>query len=193
MFDRFTDRAKKSMNLARSAAQQFGQPYLGPEHVLHGVLSAGECKAWQILTANRVVVAEMLQGLAHRMPSAEAGVTNDRQLPFTLEAKRVLESAMEVSRQAGHGWIGTEHLLAGLSNSTSDIVAESFRERGVTFGMLRKALGAQDAAPTSPVAGAPITEDPRRRSLEAASRIAKQLGDDETAQRIAALIQRLPR
>jgi ATP-dependent Clp protease ATP-binding subunit ClpC len=34
MFDRFTDRAKKVMNLARQEAQRFNHEYLGTEHIL---------------------------------------------------------------------------------------------------------------------------------------------------------------
>ena len=41
MFDRFTDRAKKVMNLARQEAQRFNHEYLGTEHILLGLVQEG--------------------------------------------------------------------------------------------------------------------------------------------------------
>ena len=49
MFDRFTDRAKKVMNLARQEATRFNHEYLGTEHILLGLLREGEGVAAQVL------------------------------------------------------------------------------------------------------------------------------------------------
>ena len=38
MFDRFTDRARKVMGLARQEAQRFNHEYIGTEHVLLGLV-----------------------------------------------------------------------------------------------------------------------------------------------------------
>ena len=49
MFDRFTDRAKKVMNLARQEAQRFNHEYLGTEHVLLGLVQEGSGVAANVL------------------------------------------------------------------------------------------------------------------------------------------------
>lgn len=41
MFDRFTDRARKIMGLARQAAQCGQHDYIGTEHVLLGLITEG--------------------------------------------------------------------------------------------------------------------------------------------------------
>ena len=41
MFDRFTDRAKKVMSLARQEAQKFNHEYIGTEHILLGLVKEG--------------------------------------------------------------------------------------------------------------------------------------------------------
>ena len=55
MFDRFTDRAKKVMNLARQEAQRFNHEYIGTEHILLGLVQEG-----------RGVAANVLKNLAIR-------------------------------------------------------------------------------------------------------------------------------
>ena len=37
MFDRFTDRARKVMNLAKTEAQRLNHEYIGTEHLLLGL------------------------------------------------------------------------------------------------------------------------------------------------------------
>ena len=49
MFDRFTDRAKKVMNLARQEAQRFNHEYLGTEHILLGLVQEGSGGAANVL------------------------------------------------------------------------------------------------------------------------------------------------
>jgi len=41
MFDRFTDRARKVMGLARQEAQRFNHQYIGTEHILLGLIQEG--------------------------------------------------------------------------------------------------------------------------------------------------------
>jgi ATP-dependent Clp protease ATP-binding subunit ClpA len=92
---------------------------------------------------------------------------------------------MRAAQGAGHTWIGTEHLLIGLSDTKAEVVASVFHERGLTTGALKQAMTETDADPED--------EDQRALTLESAARIATKLGDSETARRIEALIQRLPR
>jgi ATP-dependent Clp protease ATP-binding subunit ClpC len=41
MYELFTDRARKSMQLANQEAQRFNHEYIGPEHILIGVMKEG--------------------------------------------------------------------------------------------------------------------------------------------------------
>ena len=49
MFDRFTERARKVMTLARQEAQRFNHDYIGTEHILLGLIREGEGVAAQVL------------------------------------------------------------------------------------------------------------------------------------------------
>ena len=185
MFDRFTDKAKQSMRLARDAAQEFKHAYLAPEHILHGILSVGESGAARILSTQKAVATELLADLRQRMPFPESRALG--QLPFTPRAKRVIEQAMVAAQEAGHVWIGTEHLLVGVSECASDLVLDVLHDRGVWPTALKQAL----------LAGSILPEDgdvpSRIRLLRGAVQIARELADEETARRLETLIQRLSR
>ena len=55
MFDKFTDRARKVMALAREEAKRFNHEYIGTEHILLGLVKEGSvwqqmfCKIWTLI------------------------------------------------------------------------------------------------------------------------------------------------
>jgi len=52
------------------------------------------------------------------------------EIPFTPRAKRVL-AILEEARQLGHNYIGTEHLLLGLSQDGEGVAARVLENLGV--------------------------------------------------------------
>ena len=59
MFDRFTDRAKKVMNLARQEAQRLNHEYLGTEHILLGLIQEGSGVAANVLRNMQIDLARI--------------------------------------------------------------------------------------------------------------------------------------
>ena len=51
MFERFTDRARRVVVLARQEARQLNHDHVGTEHILLGLLREGEGVAAQVLAA----------------------------------------------------------------------------------------------------------------------------------------------
>jgi len=183
VFDGLTDNAKLALNRARMAANEFGHSYLGAEHLLYGLLAAKENGAGRILAAFRVKVDDLQRNVSSRMPPAERSRSSFGQLPFTPQAKRSLELAMQAAKDSRHERVGTEHLLVGLSECGSELVTEVLRELGLTAKKLRFEL--MDCN------GPPKKVEEREVTLEWAAAIARQLGDEDTARKIEALIQRL--
>jgi len=186
VFDRFTDKAKKSMNLARMAAQEFGHQCIAPEHSLHGLLRAGECSASLMLVHSKVIPETLLEDLRKRMRRSDFDPA--AQLPFTPDMKRALEAAMNEASAAGHNYIGTGHLLLGIAKVEESLVSALLRDHGVSYGMLLESFGSTNEG----LETSAMPDTARRHTLQGAARIARQLGDEETARKIEALIQRLP-
>jgi ATP-dependent Clp protease ATP-binding subunit ClpC len=123
MFDRFTDRAKKVMNLARQEAQRFNHEYLGTEHVLLGLVQEGSGVAANVLK-NMGIDLNKIRVEVEKIVKTGPSMVTMGQLPFTPRAKKVLELSMEEAGNLGHNYIGTEHLLLGLIKENEGIAAQ---------------------------------------------------------------------
>ena len=137
MFDRFTDRAKKVMNLARQEAQRFNHEYLGTEHILLGLVQEGSGVAANVLRNMQIDLAKIRTEVEKLVKSGPSMVTMG-QLPFTPRAKKVLELSMEEAGNLGHNYIGTEHLLLGLIKENEGIAAKVLTNLGVKLEDVRE-------------------------------------------------------
>ncbi len=113
MFNRFTERARKVIILAKEEARRFNHDYIGTEHLLLGLIREGEGVAAAVLQklgldleTIRIEVEKLVQ------PGPQTQVLGD--IPFTPRSKKALELSAEEARALGHNYIGTEHLLLGL-------------------------------------------------------------------------------
>jgi ATP-dependent Clp protease ATP-binding subunit ClpC len=137
MFDRFTDRAKKVMNLARQEAQRFNHEYLGTEHILLGLVQEGSGVAANVLKNMSIDLNKIRTEVEKIVKSGPSMVTMG-QLPFTPRAKKVLELSMEEAGNLGHNYIGTEHLLLGLIKENEGIAAQVLINLGVKLEDVRE-------------------------------------------------------
>ncbi|QDU69254.1 ATP-dependent Clp protease ATP-binding subunit [Engelhardtia mirabilis] len=137
MFDRFTDRAKKVMNLARQEAQRFNHEYLGTEHILLGLVQEGSGVAANVLRQMNIDLTKIRAEVEKLVKTGPSMVTMG-QLPFTPRAKKVLELSMEEASNLGHNYIGTEHLLLGLIKENEGIAAKVLTNLGVKLEDVRE-------------------------------------------------------
>ncbi len=137
MFDRFTDRAKKVMNLARQEAQRFNHEYLGTEHVLLGLVQEGSGVAANVLKNMGIDLTKIRSEVEKLVKTGPSMVTMG-QLPFTPRAKKVLELSMEEAQSLGHNYIGTEHLLLGLIKENEGIASRVLTNLGVKLEDVRE-------------------------------------------------------
>merc|ERR1712226_1577639 len=59
------------------------------------------------------------------------------EIPFTPRAKRVLENSIEESRELGHGYIGTEHILLALLDEDDGVAWRLFEDLKIDIEKLR--------------------------------------------------------
>jgi len=115
MFDRFTDRARKVLGLAREVAVHLGDQYIGSDHLLHAMVeekTGAAATALSHFDVNLVKVRHAMETIRERSPKMRYEVSQG-QLPFTAGTKRLLELASEAADRLHHNYIGTEHLLLG--------------------------------------------------------------------------------
>jgi ATP-dependent Clp protease ATP-binding subunit ClpC len=137
VFERFTERARRVIILAREEAGRFRHDFVGTEHVLLGLIRDGEGIATAVLQRLglrlETVKAEVERALAGFPKTLTFG-----EVPFTPQAKRVLELSIEEARQLGHNYIGTEHLLLGLMKEGQSIAAKILESLGARLDEVRQ-------------------------------------------------------
>ncbi len=123
MYERFTDRARKVMQLANQEAQRFNHEYIGTEHILLGLVKEGSGMAANVLKALDCDLDKIRLEVEKLVQSGPDMVTIGK-LPQTPRAKKVIEYAMEEARNLNHNYVGTEHLLLGLLREQEGVAAQ---------------------------------------------------------------------
>ncbi len=136
MYERFTDRARKVMQLANQEAQRFNHEYIGTEHILLGLVKEGSGVAANVLKNLDVDLRKIRLEVEKIVQSGPDMVTMGK-LPQTPRAKKVIEYAMEEARNLNHNYVGTEHLLLGLLREQEGVAAQVLMNLGLKLEDVR--------------------------------------------------------
>ncbi|MBX9791810.1 MAG: ATP-dependent Clp protease ATP-binding subunit [Pirellulales bacterium] len=137
MYERFTDRARKVMQLANQEAQRFNHEYIGTEHVLLGLIKEGSGVAANVLKNLDVDLRKIRLEVEKLVQSGPDMVTMGK-LPQTPRAKKVIEYSMEEARALGHNYVGTEHILLGLLREQEGVAAQVLMNLGLKLEDVRE-------------------------------------------------------
>ena len=136
MFNRFTERARKVILLAKEEAKRFNHDYIGTEHLLLGLIREGEGVAAAVLASLGLSPDKIrleIEKVVH--PGPATIVSGD--IPFTPKAKKAIELAMEEARALGHNYIGTEHILLGLVREGEGVASQVLVNMGTDLDKVR--------------------------------------------------------
>ena len=137
MYERFTDRARKVMQLANQEAQRFNHEYIGTEHVLLGLVKEGSGVAANVLKNLDVDLRKIRLEVEKIVQSGPDMVTMGK-LPQTPRAKKVIEYALEEAKNLNHNYVGTEHLLLGLLREQEGVAAQVLMNLGLKLEDVRE-------------------------------------------------------
>lgn len=177
--ERFTQRARRVLSLAYQEAERMRHTAINTEHILLGLIEeeggiAGHALRELGLETSRV--QEMVERLA---PIGRAEVTG---LELSVGAQQVLEFAIEEAHLLGHQFVGTEHLLLGLTRSTEGLALEALKKLGVSPEQVRRqtrrVMEDSMSGPAS-AGGAPLAR--REEKKEVKTPLVDQLAVDLTA------------
>ena len=130
MYERFTDRARKVMQLANQEAQRFNHEYIGTEHILLGLIKEGSGVAAEVLKNFGLDLRKIRQEVEKIAQYGPEMVTMGR-LPQTPRAKQAIQYAIECAKDLNHDYVGTEHLLLGLSREVEGVAAQILLNLGL--------------------------------------------------------------
>ncbi len=160
----FTERVRRSLQLAREEAMTLRHEYVGTEHILLGLCSEGGGVAEAAITnlgvkldsVRTAVLQTVKPGQADGVSDTSPGILSTiassiglggggasgsgggPDLPYTSRAKKALEFSMLEARELNHSYVGTEHLLLGLLREEKGIAAQILASMGMTVPGVRE-------------------------------------------------------
>ena len=136
MFQRFTDRARRAVQLAQEEARLLRHNYVGTEHLLLGLLYEGEGVAASALGSLGITREGVRAQVDEIIGYGQNRVTG--QIPFTPRTKKVLELSLREALRLGHHHIGTEHILLGLLREGEGLAAQVLVALGADHARIRE-------------------------------------------------------
>jgi ATP-dependent Clp protease ATP-binding subunit ClpA len=135
VFERFTERARHAVVAAQEEARALHHREIAPEHLLLGLLHDDKSMAARALASLGVTLDRARSEVLRHLPPGDEPF--GPQIPFTPAAKQVLERSLIESRELGHNYLGTEHLLLALATFEEGESANVLRALGADAGAIR--------------------------------------------------------
>lgn len=133
MYERFTDRARKAMQLANQEAQRWRHEYIGVEHMLLGLVKEGGGVAANVLKNLGVDLRKLRLEMERVMePGPDGDSVVMGRLPHTPRLKKAIEHTVAAARELEHNYIGTEHLLLGILADPEGVATKVLVGMGVS-------------------------------------------------------------
>jgi hypothetical protein len=136
LFQRFSPRARSGVAAAQEAARSLGHDSIGTEHVLVGILGDPDSIAAKVMARWSVTGDDVLADIERRVGRG-TGPAPTGHIPFTAGSKKALELALREALGLGHNYIGTEHVLLGLSRADDGLATVILADRSITPDALR--------------------------------------------------------
>lgn len=136
MYERFTDRARKVMQMANQEAQKLNHEYVGTEHQLLGLLKETQGVA-HLVFGNLSIDKNVVRSEVEKLLTPGPEMVTMGKLPQTPRGKKVVEFAIIEARDLGHNYVGTEHVLLGLLREPDGIAGQVLQSLGMTVEKVR--------------------------------------------------------
>ena len=150
MFERYTERARRTLFFARWEASQLGGVSITPEHLLLGIVREGKGATAHIFSAAGLRLQDIRAEIEGRARAGEK-TSPSVEIPFAEDTKRALHFATEEADAMNHASIGTPHLLLGLLRLDGEPINSYLVGHGVTLASSRpqvaKGVHDEDPAP----------------------------------------------
>ena len=158
MLDRFTDRARKVMSLAKEEARALGTKKVGTEHLLLALAKEDEGIAAEALRSIDIAYDDILSQLKEIRASVPAEEEpDDAKLAFTPLVISVMEKSFRLARENNQTYVSTEHLLLAIVDEGNGMAMDILMRLGVSAASVRSAvekLTSRDQNRQRPMAGA---------------------------------------
>lgn len=174
MENNFSQRVRKIMNYSREEAGRLQNSYLGPEHLMLGILRNGEGLAIQALSDSGVDLDDLKLNIdRHIIEQQDVSTSNNSEIVLTKGTEKILKLSILEARLTKSKETDSEHLLLAILKDSDNIAArvlenQNFNYAGA-FMYIKNLDGNLDNDDLSPKMGADFTDDDDDDAAEGAS------------------------
>lgn len=137
---KFSPRVKEVIQFSREEAIRLGHDYIGPEHLLLGIIREGEGKALQTLRGMDLDLVRVKKSVEDAVKSSSGKIANLGNLPLTRQAEKALKITYLEAKMFKTDIIGTEHLLLSILRDEDNIATEILGQFGISYEVFKSAL-----------------------------------------------------
>jgi ATP-dependent Clp protease ATP-binding subunit ClpA len=163
-FVKFNEQARKALSLAQEEAHRLEHSYLGPEHMLLGLIRVSNGTAARVLRSLGIELSGVRSAVEFVVSRGPGATPSD--VGLTPRSKKVIELTVDEARRLNHQYIGSEHLLLGILREGESIAAGVLASMGVNLEKARaqtlEVLGQQSAGSTESAPPLSGDTDPER-------------------------------
>ena len=132
---------KKALAAASREAKALGHTYVGTEHILLGFLGEREGGAARVFDKMNVDVEQLRERILRELGRSPLENPIQMRSNWTPRAHQALVLAHKAAEQLGHKYIGTEHLLLGLTNLGQGTAVNVLQRIGLDLQTIRTEVG----------------------------------------------------
>ena len=144
-FRGFTEKSNAALTNGLQLAMKLGHTFIGSEHILYGLVSGKDSAAALLLARHGVKEKDAETRIEKAMGKGVATRLTVRD--FSPRGKRILEKAVDFSRQDGRSCAGTEYILLAILSEEDCCGFSLLREMGVNTEKLVKDIRGNDTRP----------------------------------------------
>ncbi len=133
-FHGFTNKANEALNYAINSAETMGHTYIGSEHLLLGLLKVPAAVATTVLIKNGVTAEKIEKLIKESIGVGTPTVLMPENM--TPRSKKILEVAVNGSRNLGKKLVGTEHILIAILSDSDNYAIRFLKQLGIDIAFI---------------------------------------------------------
>lgn len=139
MFERYTERARRVIFFARYEASQYGSRYIETEHLLLGIIRERHHTLHKLFPGQTNVESQIREEIERKSRRGERFPTSV-EIPLTVECRKILQLAADVSDRLEHREINPEHLLIAILSMETCLATKILSARGLNVSRVEQHL-----------------------------------------------------
>lgn len=133
MENNFSQRVRKIMTFSREEAGRLQNSYLGPEHLMLGILRNGEGAAVQALMDFGIDINELKTHIDNQIANQHDNISGKSEIVLTKNAEKILRLSILEARLTKSKETDSEHLLLAILKDGDNIAARALDARNLNY------------------------------------------------------------